>query len=109
VSCLQSGEYACGGLFFRPFFLDKSIPGQEVIPGHIHAVDHVMYIGHGRVLVYAECAGGCAAPWERELKAGESVNVIGNWRHRVTPLTDQASGVCIFREQEPNHALPSAE
>jgi hypothetical protein len=106
MSCLQSGEHECGGLFFRPFVLDQRVPGQDVIPGHEHVVDHVTFIGHGRVHVYAECAGGCAKPIDLELDAGQSVLVKANWRHRLTPVTETASGVCIFRAAEPNHALP---
>jgi hypothetical protein len=108
MSCLQLTEHACGGLFWRPFFLDRNDPGRNEIPGHEHVVDHVMFVGHGRVHVYAECVAGCAKVIDVDLDAGQTLLVRKNWLHRVTPLSETASGVCVFHEQEPTHALPRA-
>jgi mannose-6-phosphate isomerase-like protein (cupin superfamily) len=102
MSCLQNGEYACGDKFFRVITLNKT---GDFIPGHQHEVDHVFFLGSGSANVEAHCPDGCAKSWERIVYPGEAVNVKRNWIHKITALVDNTLGVCIFNEQEPNHAI----
>jgi mannose-6-phosphate isomerase-like protein (cupin superfamily) len=90
-TCATTGEQVLGGLGIRPVVLATA---GDMVDGHEHVFDHVMFFATGRVHVHATCKEGCNK--EFMVEPGTYLLIPKHWRHATTALTDDVKFWCVF-------------